>query len=435
MKPLLATIPGKIVFALAFASSASLSACAASPSLRAARRGDLVALRANIARERACNTLESDEVKELARETASRELSRATPSEVMARIDEARACSHALSKPLEALARSEGDVGAAATLALLETTPGDKDGQRWLRRYGASPNALWRAVAARAAVGEELGPARRTFYTDGDERVRLAALRAALERGDHTDRRSLLEAARLDPNPLARALASRALGSIADGETVLALRDIYWQADEGLRQSIVDAWGQREAAAAGGLRELIRVAETERGSPPIEAGWVLLRFTLVENAAPVGTRALLRAMGEGLSRDRVLAIMDAPLADPRVLDALRKAAATPDPAVKVAALARLAESRATRDEALRGLSEYAKAGSKEALYAMARAGDRPAAAGVARDLTSHEAETRLAAARALVFAGELARAADLLADPDPHVRMTAACAILSVRDN
>jgi len=445
MKPPLATTPAtqdqrlrrkrRIVFAIAFASSATLSACAASPSLRAARRGDLVALRASIERQRASCTLESAEIKRLARETASRELTRATPAEVMARIDEARACSRPLSDPLETLAGAQGDVGAAATLALLETTAGDKDGERWLRRYGKSPNALWRAVAARAAVGAELGPARRTFYGDADERVRLAAFRAALEKADHTDRRPLLEAARLDPNPLARALASRALGNIADSESVLALRDIYWQADEGLRQSIVDAWGQKEAAAAGGIRELIRVAETERGTPPIEAGWVLLRFTLVDDAAPIGTRALLRALGEGLSRDRVLAIMDAPLTDPRVVDALRKAARTSDPAVKIAALARLTDSRATREEALRGLWAYAKAGSKEALYALVRAGDRSATAGVAPDLTSPLPETRLAAARALIFAGEVARAADLLADSDPHVRMTAACAMLNVRDD
>src|SRR5262245_4730973 len=155
MKPPLATTPTKIVFALAFASWASLSACAASPSLRAARRGDWSALRASIERQRASCALESHEVKELAREIASRELASAAPAEVMARIDEARGCSRPLSDPLETLARRQGDVGAAATLALLETTPGDKDGERWLRRYGASPSALWRAVAARAAIGEE----------------------------------------------------------------------------------------------------------------------------------------------------------------------------------------------------------------------------------------------------------------------------------------
>jgi hypothetical protein len=408
-----------------------LSSCAGvSASTRAAQQGDFVALRAAIASERDRCVLDRDDVRKLAKLVAERELLRSPPAQTLARIDEARACARPLSDTLETLARGTDDVAAAATLALFENRTGDKDGELRLRRHGASPNPLWRAVAARAAVGEELGPARRTFYSDTDERVRLAALRAALEKGDHADRRALLETARLDPNPLARALASRALGGVADGESVLALRDLYARADEGLRQSIVDAWGQSEAAAAGGIRELVRVAETERGTPPIEAGWVLLRFTRTEDAPAVGTRALLRAMGDGLTRDRVLAIYDAPIADPRVLEALRKAATATDPAVKVAALSRLLESRAAHGEAQRALEALSKSGSREAVYVLARVGDRSAAREVAKDLRASDAETKLAAARLLIGMGEFDRAADLLADGDAHVRMSAACAAL-----
>jgi HEAT repeat protein len=422
----------KVLFALLTAEL--VLGCGASASMRAAERGDLNGLRAAIARERAACKLERAEVVALAKASADRELLQARPAEALARIEEARACARALSDPLEKLARSEGEVGAVATLALLETTAGDKDGAWRLRRYGASASAWWRAVAARAAVGEELGPARRTFYGDGDERVRLAALRAALERADRADRRPLLEAARLDPNPLARALASRALGSIADEDVVLALRDIYARADEGLRQSIVDAWAQRQAAEAGGLRELFRVAENERGAPTIEAAWVLLRFPRVDRAVPVGTHVILRAIADGLARDRVLAIMDAPLADPRVVPALRKAAMSSEPNVKAAALSRLAESAATRAEALRDLSAWAQTGSRDALHALVRAGDRAAARKVAEELASPVPETRIAAARLLIGAGELDRAADLLADRDAHVRMTVACAIVSTRE-
>jgi HEAT repeat protein len=421
---------------LALASGLALCSCGGvSASAKAARQGDLAALRAAIASERARCVLDRDDVRQLARLTAERELSRSAPSETIARIDEARACTRPLSATLETLAGTSGDVGASATLALIENRTGDKDGERELRRHGASPNPLWRAVAARAAVGEELGPARRTFYTDADERVRLAALRAALDKGDRSDRHALLETARLDPNPLARALASRALGGIADGEAVLALRDLYARADEGLRQSIVDAWGQSEAAAAGGIRELLRVAESERGTPPIEAGWVLLRFTGTEDAPAVGTRALLRAIDDGITRDRVLAIHDAPVADPRVVEALRKAASTADPEVKTAALSRLLESRAAHDEALRGLGALAKSGSREAVYVLARAGDRSAARNVAQDLKASDAETKLTAARVLIGVGELDRAADLLADADAHVRMAAACAVLGWRED
>jgi hypothetical protein len=412
----------------------TVGGCGGSPALRAARRGDLGGLKAAIDRENARCKLDAATIHEIAKTVADREMRRSPPSETMARIDEARACARPLSDSLEALGRVEGDVGAAATLALFDGGAADKDGAVRLRRYGASPSPLWRAVAARAAVGEELGPSRRTYYVDPDERVRLAAFRAALERADRADRSALLEAARLEPNPLGQALASRALGGIANGEVVLALRDLYARADEGVRQSIVDAWGQSEAAASGGIRELVRVAESDRGAPSIEAGWVLLRFAREQDAAAIGTRALLRGMGDGLARDRVLAIMEAPAADAQVGAALGNAARSTDPAVRIAALARLAESNVTRAKAQSELGAMAKAGSKQALYALARTGDHWAARGVATDLSSPDRETRLAAARVLIGVGDLASAADLLADPDPHVRMTTACALLSTRD-
>jgi hypothetical protein len=422
---------GPIAIAVLSALGLFASGCGVSASMRAAEKGDLVALRAAIAAERARCTLEPDDVRKIAKKTAERELTRSDAAAALLRIDEARACVRPLEGTLDSLAGAPGDVGASATLALLEDGGGDKNGERQLREHGASPNPLWRAVAARAAVGAELGPARRTFYTDADERVRLAAFRAALERGDRADRAALVEAARLDPNSLGRALASRALGAIADAEVVLGLRDLYARADEGLRQSIVDAWGQSAAASEGGMRELFRVAENERGAPSIEAGWILLRFTQIDTAPAAGTWVLLRGIDEGLVRDRTLAIAHAPLADARIVDALRKAATSTEPTVKTAALARLLESHATRDEAMRALDAMSKAGSREALYTLARAGDGAAARAVAKDLAAADAETRLAAGRVLIGGGALDRAADLLADADPHVRMTAACAVLA----
>jgi HEAT repeat protein len=256
-----------------------------------------------------------------------------------------------------------------------------------------------------------------------------------LENADHADAGPLLEVARLDPNPLARALSARALGAIANGDVVLALRDLYWRADEGVRQSIVDAWGQREAAAAGGIRELVRVVDTETGAPAIEAGWVLSRVARDGDAGAVGNAAILRGIADGAAHNRVLAILRAPMDDTRVTNALRKAADSPDPSVATAALSRLADVRATRDGALRRLEALSRTGAREALHALARTGNGWAIREVARELSAGSAETRLAAARTLVVAGELERAADLLSDADPHVRMTAACAILNSRED
>ena len=168
----------------------------------------------------------------------------------------------------------------------------------------------------------------------------------------------------------------------------MALRDLFVTADEGLRQAIVDAWGQSGAAEAGGLYELVRVAETERGSPAIGAGWVLLKFPAEPHAKEVGTRALLRGMSEGLSRDRILAVMDAPLVEGEVLDTLRKLAKSEDLPVKTAALVRLSENRMTREQAQLELWAMAKSGVRIAVFALARTGTKDVAYLLEPDLAS-----------------------------------------------
>jgi hypothetical protein len=413
---------------------AGLGACSSSPALKAARSGNYQDLKAAITRDRAEGRLDRGRVREIALEVGSREIRTAASPEAAAIMDEARACTRPLMSSLEGRAQNSDDAGAAAALALLDGRSGWSDGEDLLRRYGTADNPLWRAVAARAAVGRNLGPARRKFYVDADERVRLAALRAGLEAADPADQRPLLEAARLDPNPIAQSLAARSLGAFASADAVLGLRDLYARADDGLRQSIVDAWGQPASASAGGLFELIKVAESDRGAPAIEAGWVLLRFKPERNASASGTRALLRGMKEGISRDRVLAIMNAPIDDPAVLDALRKTASTSDTTVRCAALSRLAGVRESRAQALLDLRELAKGGSRDALVALARADDADAIESVRKTLSSSDPRARLSAMRTFVGMGKAASAAELLGDGDPHVRMSASCAILAVAD-
>jgi hypothetical protein len=410
-----------------------LTSCGASLAVRAAQSGNQASLRSAIAQERSTGKLDRGRVLDIAREVARREIRGSSPPEAIAQIEEARGCARPLDDALESRARQTDDVGATAKLTLLDSisSGSERQGEDLQRRYGGSPNPLWRAVAARAATGGELAAPRRRFDVDPDERVRLAALRAGLERAERTDAPILLDVARRDPNPLAQSLAVRALGPVADSGTVLALRDLFATADEGLRQSIVDAWGHREAASAGGLREIIRVAEGDRGAPAIEAGSVLQRFKTEQDAAAIGTRALVRGIGTGIARDRVLAIMDAPLADPAVGDALRKSARSEEPAVKAASLVRLSEDPATRSQALLELWAMQKAGLRIGLLALARARVPEAGHLLEQDLSSKDAATRLSAMRALVGLGQVTGAADLLADDDARVRMATACTMLA----
>jgi len=150
-------------------------------------------------------------------------------------------------------------------------------------------------------------------------------------------------------------------------------------------------------------------------------------------ARAAGQRALLRAIGGGLSRDRVLAIGRAPTAERDVLDALNKATTDADAPVKIAALVRLTGVTEARTKAWGELRKLADGGAREALFALARAGDPTSIDKVTKELASTEPEARLRAMNVLIDAGRLVSTADLLADAHPGVRMRASCAVLSTR--
>jgi hypothetical protein len=410
---------------------ALLPACGGSAAVRAADRGDLGALRIAMDRERSQGKLDAERARTIARAVAAREIRAARAEQALLRIDEAAACARSLEGPLEERARGSGDAAAEAELLLLDTREGRADGPSFWRKYGEDPNPLWRAVAARAQVGAGRANERRRAFVDVDERVRLASLRAALDAADATDARALLEAARLDPNPLARALAARAAGGIAKVEVVIGLHDLYASADEGLRQSIVGAWARPPAASAGGVRELEQVAASERGAPAIEAAARLLARGGTETG--LAEQVLLRAMAAGLTRDRILAATYAPAGRPRVRDALERLRRDPDVPLRTAVLLRLSELPSARKAAQVELRAMADEGSAVAILALARTGDAWAVQALARDLNLPRAGARLAAGRSLASMEQAPRASILLADADPHVRMTIACAILGTR--
>jgi hypothetical protein len=97
----------------------------------------------------------------------------------------------------------------------------------------------------------------------------------------------------------------------------------------------------------------------------------------------------------------------------------------------VGALARLADVKARGAlEALIGLASPASPVAARARFALATRGDRHVQAWIEQDLGSSSAEDRLSAATSLEAMGVAARAAPLLADGDPSVRVQAACTIL-----
>jgi hypothetical protein len=397
-----------------------LAGCAASPALRAARRGDRAALRASV------GTLGRAEIREVAEAVAAREIASGRGPDAVARIDEAKSCAYSLADALEQRMRSTDEVGAAATLALLDAGPRAASGidrTSLVARAATSSEPLWRAAAARASR-----EARAHYFVDPDERVRIAALRSALEKPDAKETADLLEVARLDPNALAESLAVRALGGIGGARVVLALRDRYERAPDDLRAMIVVAWATPASAAGGGRAQIVRVAETASGLAAIEAGVTLLGTG--GDKGGIGLAALVRATQNGPSSERAAAIARLPLGTPEAKRAIERAATVEDVEVRTAALTRLLDLPDARAKALGELRRVADGGARIALGPLARAGDRTALDALRHELSAPRPGTRLSAGRDLVAAGAFGDAAMLLADDDPHVRTTAACTII-----
>lgn len=407
-----------------------LAGCGSSGVVHTALHGDLAQLKRDLKTEQAQGKLDRDRVEDLARAVASRELSSATGDDAVRTVRSLRACAAPLSTVLEKRADGSDDVAAEATLILLEL--GKRDGRALLAKHQKASSGAWRAVAARAATRAADGPLRRQLMADPDQRVRRAALSAALEAAQHDDVDALLEAARLDPDALSRSLALRAAGAIGGERVGLALDDFWARADDDTRVTIVEAWEMSATYRSGGEQKLIRIAETERGAAAISAAAALSRQG--GTAGDLGNAVLVRAAKEGSTLERRLALRLAPTSDADVLAALRDAAKSDDADVKVMALARLSAETAERSAARSGLRELAKRDDDvglQARAALAAAGDASVEKQLILGLSAPSGHARSVAALGLWRLGRYSPAASALADDDPAVRAGVACSILS----
>jgi hypothetical protein len=402
--------------------------CGTDGAVKAALDADLTTLRRNIGAELRAGAVDRSRAKEIARAVASREVYSGTGAGAAARIRGLRACSSPIVPALEARAERQDEAAAEATLVLLAA--GHLSASELAPRYEDADSGAWRAVAARASVAPERFLKRRAYYRDPDQRVRRAALEAALDAPAALDEAALLEAARLDPDAMCRSLATRGVGSIGGERAVRALMDLWGRADDDDRLTIVHALSARRSLAAGGRAELLRIAEAGRGLPAVAAGGALLRVD--PGSVAQVTHLLARAIAEGSSDEQVLAIRLAPLDGPTG-KALRDTARDPDVEVRVAALERLLEVPRERAKALAALRAEVKSGkdpSGSARAALARAGDASVGPDLVKELVAKSSEERQNAGLSLLSLGDFARAATLLADADANVRVVIACRIL-----
>ncbi len=406
-----------------------LAGCGTSTGVSLAERGDYAGLRRHL--EANQRKLDGGEVRDIAHAVISRTIRDTKPEESAERLDLLQGCLKKVDDVVERRAKLRDEAGAHAAFLLVDggvVSPGD------YRKEATSDDAGWRAVGARTLFRGGDGELRRKLVVDLDARVRRGALFAALDAGDAGDAATLLEAARLDPDGLARGTAARAAGRLGGREIVLGLKDRWATADDALRSSLASAWGMSASYDAGGRDQLVWIIETSRGVPALTAAGLLKGHGGAE--ADAARAAIVRAVDSGPTDARVSAIAFADLDDASSLKALEKASEDGDPRVKVAALGRLAWLADHKQKALDELGQLATGTTSvrnAARAAMATAGDRRVVSLLAEDTRAPEPNVRAWAATELASMREFPDAAPVLADDDPAARTRAACALLSMK--
>jgi hypothetical protein len=441
-----------IVAAVAF----GLAGCG-SAALRAAEAGDHGKLRSEIASKHVRGKLTNDEAADLARAVAEREITSAKDeATALQRLRETRACAADLDDALSKRMKTRDAAGAEAALSRLED--GNlSDGA--VRELLGEADDRWRAVGTRTLHRDEDRKKRQDAFLDPSPRVRRSAIRASVKAKDPTDLDLLIEVARVDPELLLRNEALRASSAIVRGlrdsdrgaaskTLALRLRDLWTTGDDAIREDVAVAWALTPVWENGG-REALRVTIGDgKGPGAIAAAGVVARSREDDGELAGSARAVLaRTIEDGSYRERLHAMAIARLDAGPLLEAIRKAAKDEDRDVRIAALSRLLESKSDRDVAIRELTKIASHGVKggaparqddgrarvlasRARYALASAGDLRVQAWIEEDLTAPDPNRKAEAASALAAMGRSARAAPLLADPDPAVRTRAACTMI-----
>lgn len=414
----------------------SVSGCSVSPVTRAALNADIDTLQREIDRADRRGELDQEAVKELALAIARRELRSALGDSGVDRVRQLRTCVGPLEGDLDDLADGDDAAAAAAAMALLEAGRGD--GDDWLEEYVDAPQAYWRAVAARAAVSERHVKIRQQLVVDGDVRVRRGALHAALQGPESEERPTLVEAARLDPDPLSRSLAVRALGVLGGEAAVSDLRDLWGSAEAETRQVIVGAWASERSYSAGGEAQILSVLDNETGLVSIVAASQLIRKSSAHSGQALAH--LKRAIIEGPTDEQRLAIQLVP-SDPELLAAIAQqtdAASGAEEQTQVMAAARLLR-RENQDEASKKLglerlgklllsdSDLTRRQARAALISVRHQSVVPS---LKNSLNSPSTAARRQAGEGLFLLGEHADAARVLGDRRGAVRVRVACTIL-----
>lgn len=413
----------------------ALLACSTSPLTRTARDGNRGELLTELKREHDLGKLDTAHLKDAARGLLEGDIARSRGPSGDATVASLSSCAGALEGALSERADTHDSVGGEAARLLFERGSwcGGTDD------YADDELGTWRALSALDADGR--GDAdlerRRRFFVDGDERVRRAALDAAYAAHDERDLDALLQASRLDPNPLTRSRATRAAGAIGGQLVVAKLSERFTTVDETERLTYLEAWAQPASYSAGGRDELVRVAKQDLGLVGLAAAATLLRVEPSESA----TRGemlgrLLQATRDGSRGERRYALAELPAEGEETAKALREAAKDGDPDVALLATVRLAgrePDRAAAEKRLLAWAAQEDSLGRQARAALAVYGSAAVLPTLREGARSEDPNLRAASGRALIRLGQASEAYFLLGDTDSSVRRGFACTLLSGR--
>lgn len=411
----------------------ALSACRVPPAVSQARTGDFAAVRETLSGPEG----ERTDAARLAREVLAYEIRAAKEIEDRAFIASLGPCAADVERPLLARSKTRDAIGGEALLVLYEANR--YRGPR-PKRFQSSPEGAFRALAARDTATDHAQ--RVAYFVDDDERVRQAALEAAVDAKDERDIPALLEASRLDPSPYIRSRAFYALGQLGGERVHHALLDRLTTAPPELQLSVLDALAQPDVAKVDGSMSLLHLAEKDRGLVGLHAAYLLSSGPRRPDASPedakmlrqTGTLRLIAFAEGGTEEEQRLALRLLPTDSPATESILLRASGDPNPEVRVIAWARLLgrpKHRPAAEQALLALAKERDRVAYQARSALAAGGSLAVLEYFQAQAKAPQVELRLLAGRAFIRLERERELAPLLADPATRVRRSLACARLA----
>ena len=404
------------------------SACAQKPWIHAARSGSLSELQRYVEVASARKQLDRSQAIDLAQTVAEREIETADDNAVFERFASLAACASEVYWPLKHRSKGRDEGAAAAALALFEA--GLTEGIPSVPSNVQSD--AWRAYSIRLSLSREQRPAVYSALRDGERRVRYSALRVLQADPVPADAKELLDVARLDPDLALKQMALSALGELGDVNALTAARELWDGMVESTRLALVQAFNAFPMRTQGGVSLLARVMESSDSMEGVVAASLLFHDGTA--ARGYAFARLLRALHEGSTSEKLVALSALPSNDLEVQKQLEQFAKSNTPFLRTAALDVQLKNPGHASAARSRLQEIAaskEADAYEAARILALQGDAAALMRVEQQVSAPSAQERLGAARLLLKKQRWAAVARALTDDHPSVRLSLACDVLA----